>query len=79
MLPEANRAEYDEVPQEVKEGLDVHFVRTYQDVFQVAFPGVTVGPVAVRGRAGADPEVVVDDALPTPTTATTPIPVSPTL
>ncbi|SFL81989.1 endopeptidase La [Marinobacter zhejiangensis] len=37
ILPEANQADYDELPEYLKEGLEVHFAKHYGDVFQVCF------------------------------------------
>ena len=37
VLPEACRREYDGLPDYVREELDVHFAKTYEDVFKVAF------------------------------------------
>ncbi|WP_336365870.1 endopeptidase La [Marinobacter sp. C2H3] len=45
ILPEANRGDYDELPEYLKEGLTVNFAKHYNDVFQVCFGG--------KPRAGA--------------------------
>ncbi len=37
ILPEANRGDYDELPDYLKEGLTVNFAKNYSDVFQVCF------------------------------------------
>ena len=37
ILPEANRGDYEELPEYLKEGLVVNFARHYSDVFQVCF------------------------------------------
>ncbi|XP_019093400.1 PREDICTED: lon protease homolog 4, chloroplastic/mitochondrial-like [Camelina sativa] len=37
ILPEANRSDYDELAENVKEGLDVHFVDDYDQIFELAF------------------------------------------
>ncbi|KAJ4886116.1 Lon protease-like protein 1 [Raphanus sativus] len=37
IFPEANRKDFDELPKNVKEGLDVHFVDEYEQVFKLAF------------------------------------------
>ncbi|KAF3532570.1 hypothetical protein DY000_02043829 [Brassica cretica] len=37
IYPEANRREFDELPENVKEGLDVHFVDEYEQIFELAF------------------------------------------
>ncbi|KAJ4886115.1 hypothetical protein Rs2_25863 [Raphanus sativus] len=37
IFPEANRKDFDELPENVKEGLDVHFVDEYEQVFNLAF------------------------------------------
>ena len=38
ILPLANRRDFDELPDYLKEGLNVHFADYYDDVFKVAFP-----------------------------------------
>ncbi|CAG9098883.1 unnamed protein product [Plutella xylostella] len=37
ILPEENRRDFDELPEFIRQGLTVHFVRTYDDVYKVAF------------------------------------------
>jgi len=37
ILPDANRGDYDELPEYLKSGLTVHFAKQYSDVFQVVF------------------------------------------
>ncbi|RMJ04436.1 Lon protease [Marinobacter litoralis] len=37
ILPEANRGDYEELPDYLKEGLTVNFAKNYNDVFQVCF------------------------------------------
>ena len=39
ILPRANRKDWDELPEHIKEDLKVHIADTYADVFDVAFPG----------------------------------------
>ncbi len=36
ILPNANRRDYDEIPDYLKEGLDVHFAENYETVYEVA-------------------------------------------
>lgn len=38
IFPEDNMKDYDELPDYLKVGLDVHFVRHYDQVFKIAFP-----------------------------------------
>ena len=38
IFPAANKRDFDELPEYLKEGLTVHFARTFDDVFHVAFP-----------------------------------------
>jgi len=40
IFPEPNRANWDELPEEIKEGLTVHFVTYYKEVFKIAFPSL---------------------------------------
>ena len=37
ILPEANRGDYEELPDYLKEGLEVHFAKHYSDVYAVCF------------------------------------------
>ena len=37
ILPFANRGEYEELPDYLREGIEAHFVRTFRDVFDIAF------------------------------------------
>lgn len=37
ILPEANRGDYDELPEYLKEGIEVHFAKEYTDVYRVCF------------------------------------------
>jgi Lon-like ATP-dependent protease len=39
MLPGANQRDYDEIPEYLKEGLEVHFADDYEKVYEVAFAG----------------------------------------
>merc|ERR1719388_513493 len=38
IFPQANRRDFDELPEYLREGLEVHFAADYDDVFAVAFP-----------------------------------------
>jgi Lon-like ATP-dependent protease len=38
IFPAANKRDFDELPDHLREGLEVHFARTYAEVFSVAFP-----------------------------------------
>ena len=37
ILPSANQRDFDEIPEYLKEGLDVHYADSYEQVFAVAF------------------------------------------
>ncbi len=37
ILPEANRRDFDELPDHIKEGVDAHFVRQFKDVVKIVF------------------------------------------
>jgi ATP-dependent Lon protease len=39
VLPDGNRRDWEELPQDLREGFDPHFVRTYDEVFGLAFGG----------------------------------------
>ena len=38
ILPEANRKDFDDLPEMTKKGMTVKFAETYQEVFNYAFP-----------------------------------------
>lgn len=38
ILPEDNRRDYEELPEAVKKNIAVHFVKYYEEVYQLAFP-----------------------------------------
>lgn len=38
ILPDANRRDFEDLPDFIKEGIDAHFVKHYSEVFKVAFP-----------------------------------------
>lgn len=40
IFPKENLRDYDELPEFLKKGLEVHFVEHYDDVFKIAFPGL---------------------------------------
>jgi ATP-dependent Lon protease len=37
VLPEANRRDFDELPEHIREGITVHFVKQYREVARIAF------------------------------------------
>jgi ATP-dependent Lon protease len=37
IFPEANRKDFEELPEYLREGLEVHFVREYPEVHRLAF------------------------------------------
>jgi ATP-dependent Lon protease len=37
VMPEANRKDFDELPDYLREGLEVHFAKRYDDVFRAVF------------------------------------------
>lgn len=39
ILPEANRHDYDELPEHIRKGMTAHFAEKYEDVFKVVFGG----------------------------------------
>merc|ERR1719359_1702885 len=41
VFPQGNRRDFDELPEYLREGLEVHFASDYEDVFAVAFPDGT--------------------------------------
>ncbi|MCL4552237.1 MAG: endopeptidase La [Candidatus Marsarchaeota archaeon] len=43
ILPKGNLRDIDELPEPVKEGLQLHFVEHYDEVFKIAFPHATMG------------------------------------
>ena len=38
VLPEDNRRDFDELPEYIRAGIDVHFAQKYEDVYKIAFP-----------------------------------------
>lgn len=44
VFPQANRRDFEELPDYLREGLDVHFASHYDEVFSVAFPEATTPP-----------------------------------
>lgn len=38
ILPEENRKDFDDLAKYITEGLEVHFVKHYSDVFKTVFP-----------------------------------------
>ena len=41
IFPAANRRDFDELAPNVKEGLEVHFVDTYSEIYELAFQAET--------------------------------------
>ncbi|PLX95344.1 MAG: hypothetical protein C0619_01500, partial [Desulfuromonas sp.] len=37
IFPHDNKKDFDDLPEYLREGLDVHFVKTYPDVYKIAF------------------------------------------
>jgi ATP-dependent Lon protease len=42
IFPKENLRDYDELPEFLKKGLEVHFVDHYDEVFKIAFPGLPI-------------------------------------
>jgi ATP-dependent Lon protease len=40
ILPEANRGDFEELPDHLQENIEVHFAERYPDVARIAFPGL---------------------------------------
>jgi len=38
ILPEENKKDYNDLPSYITEGLEVHFVNHYEDVYKIVFP-----------------------------------------
>lgn len=73
ILPTANRKDWDELPEFVREGMTVHFVDYYDEVFQVCFPDWK-GPRSVGTAASADACGLPSASQPQPQTAGIPMP-----
>ena len=43
ILPKGNLRDIDDLPKPVREGIDLHFVEHYDEVFAIAFPSLTLG------------------------------------
>jgi ATP-dependent Lon protease len=54
IFPKENLRDYDELPDYLKKGLQVHFVEHYDDVFKIAFPNLKVHHEARVARKKAD-------------------------
>jgi ATP-dependent Lon protease len=54
VIPERNARDLEELPQEVRDGLTFHLVRTMDDVLAVALRGRGAAPDAFRGEAVGD-------------------------
>lgn len=39
ILPEENKKDYNDLPSYITEGLEIHFVNQYEDVYKIVFPG----------------------------------------
>jgi Lon-like ATP-dependent protease len=39
ILPEENKKDYNDLHSYITEGLEVHFVNQYEDVYKIVFPG----------------------------------------
>jgi len=37
IFPEGNRNDFEDLPDYLKEGLDVHFVKTFNDIYKIVF------------------------------------------
>lgn len=37
ILPEENKKDYNDLPKYITEGLEVHFVTTYNDIYKIVF------------------------------------------
>lgn len=44
IFPSANRRDFDELASNVKEGLEVHFVDTYNEIYDIAFTSDAESP-----------------------------------
>jgi len=53
VMPDGNRRDWEELPQDLREGFDPHFVRTYEEVFELAFGGNKAGGGGGGGGGGA--------------------------
>ena len=38
ILPDVNKRDFDDLPDYIREGLEVHFVTSYSEVFDIIFP-----------------------------------------
>ena len=38
ILPEENKKDYNDLPAFITEGLEVHFVSNYEDIYKIVFP-----------------------------------------
>ena len=45
ILPKGNLRDIDELPRHVREGIELHFIEHYDEVFALAFPDIQKGTV----------------------------------
>ena len=48
VFPKANKRDWDELPQHLKDGLEVNFAATYDDVFKVLFAPAPPPPAPIQ-------------------------------
>jgi Lon-like ATP-dependent protease len=53
IFPEANRKDYEEVAEDLKEGMTPHFVENYRQVYELALQAAAEAAAAVQGEEGA--------------------------
>jgi len=41
IFPQENKKDYDDLPEYLREGIEVHFVKSYREVFKIAFSSHT--------------------------------------
>lgn len=58
IFPSGNKKDFDELPEHVREGLDVHFVDHYDQIFELAFePGSEWSPHRATDDVKSDVDV----------------------
>ncbi|KAH8295730.1 hypothetical protein KR018_006215 [Drosophila ironensis] len=56
ILPVDNKKDFEELPQYITEGLEVHFASTYDDVYKIAFANVDASKTETKVTVPVEPE-----------------------
>ena len=54
IFPKDNKHDYEELPDYLKQGIDVHFVKTYDEVFHIAVQEIATGNMRILTQTTQD-------------------------